>query len=200
MTLLVTGFEPFGASETNPSQQLADWANGQIINDQQIVGASLPVVRYQAIQQCQNLIAQHQPSWVINLGVAANRASISPERVAINLDDFRITDNANNQPIDQPIYPDAPPAYFSRLPVKRIKQALANASIPCELSLSAGSYVCNHLFYGTRHLHPQLIAGFIHVPSEQTMPIAMQQQALQIIIEQVISFTDDICAIDGQVS
>lgn len=200
MTILVTGFEPFGASHTNPSQQLAEWADGQTIAGQQVIGATLPVIRYQAIERCQSVITKHQPAWVINLGVAANRNCFSPERVAINLDDFRIPDNAHNQPTDQPIFPDAPPAYFTSLPVKRIKHALANANIPCELSLSAGSYLCNHLFYGIRHQNPTMAAGFIHVPTEQVMPMTLQQQALQIVIQQVVNFSDDMSMVGGDIS
>ncbi|MCV4809035.1 pyroglutamyl-peptidase I, partial [Escherichia coli] len=89
---------------------------------------------------------------------ASGRCAITPERVAINLDDYRIEDNAGHQPVDEPIIATGPAAYFSTLPVKAITHALQQAGIPCQLSHSAGTFVCNHLFYGVQHhLHTRAI-------------------------------------------
>lgn len=91
-------------------------------------------------------IEVHQPSYVITVGQAAGRTGISPERVAINVDDFRIPDNGGNQPIDEPIYEDGPAAYFTTLPIKAITRKLQENGVPCQVSNTAGTFVCNHVF------------------------------------------------------
>jgi pyroglutamyl-peptidase len=164
--VLVTGFEPFGGDEVNPSLEIIKRLSGVMIDGGEIVTCRVPVTRYESIDCVLSAIAEHQPSVVINLGVGAGRTAITPERVAINIDDFRIVDNAGNQPIDEPIVAHGSNAYFSTLPIKAITQALQNNGIACEVSNSAGTFVCNHLFYGLQHhLTGQPIAqGFIHVP------------------------------------
>jgi pyroglutamyl-peptidase len=164
--VLVTGFEPFGGDEVNPSLEIIKRLSGVMIEGGEIVTCQVPVTRYESIDCVLSAIAEHQPSVVINLGVGAGRTAITPERVAINIDDFRIVDNAGNQPIDEPIVAHGSNAYFSTLPIKAITQALQNNGIACEVSNSAGTFVCNHLFYGLQHhLTGQPITqGFIHVP------------------------------------
>lgn len=164
--VLVTGFEPFGGDEVNPSLEIIKRLSGVMIEGGEIVTCQVPVTRYESIDCVLSAIAEHQPSVVINLGVGAGRTAITPERVAINVDDFRIADNAGNQPIDEPIVANGSNAYFSTLPIKAITQALQNNGIACEVSNSAGTFVCNHLFYGLQHhFTGQPIAqGFIHVP------------------------------------
>ena len=115
--------------------------------------------------RCAILIQQGR---VVMLGIAANRDEITPERIAINVDDYEIPDNAGNQPCDEPVIPGAPAAYLSTLPIKRIVTALSAANIPAEVSNSAGTYLCNHVSYAMLH-HIERTgapcrAGFIHIP------------------------------------
>lgn len=164
--VLVTGFEPFGGDKVNPSLEIIKRLSGVKIEGGEIVTCQVPVTRYESIDCVLSAITEHQPSVVINLGLGAGREAITPERIAINVDDFRIADNAGNQPIDEPIVASGNCAYFSTLPIKAITQALKNSGIACEVSNSAGTFVCNHLFYGLQHhLDGQPITqGFIHVP------------------------------------
>jgi pyroglutamyl-peptidase len=116
-----------------------------------------------------DLIAQHQPDVVICLGLAARRSAINLERVALNLDDAKIPDNAGDLAVGRPIQQDGPVAYLSTLPLEKMKQALQAREIPVEISNHAGAYVCNHVFYAARHAieqaHFPAICGFIHVPA-----------------------------------
>ncbi|MCA3955437.1 pyroglutamyl-peptidase I [Vibrio vulnificus] len=164
--ILVTGFEPFGGESLNPSLELVKVLTQKERTNIEIIGCQVPVVRHQSISTVIEAIEQHEPELVFMIGQAAGRAAITPERVAINLDDYRIEDNASHQPVDEPIIATGPAAYFSTLPVKAITHALQQAGIPCQLSHSAGTFVCNHLFYGIQHyLQARPIrSGFIHIP------------------------------------
>jgi len=166
--VLLTGFEPFDGEHANPSQQIVEQLDGRTIAGHRIVGAVLPVTFAQTQPLLQQLLERHRPRLAIALGQAGGRAELSLERVAINLVDARIADNGGAQPVDQPVIAGAPPAYFSSLPVKAILAALRDRAIPAALSLSAGSYVCNQVFYLLAHLlataHPDTRGGFIHVP------------------------------------
>ncbi|EJV9421920.1 pyroglutamyl-peptidase I [Vibrio vulnificus] len=164
--ILVTGFEPFGGESLNPSLELVKVLTQKERTNIEIIGCQVPVVRHQSISTVIEAIEQHEPELVFMIGQASGRAAITPERVAINLDDYRIEDNAGHQPVDEPIIATGPAAYFSTLPVKAITHALQQAGIPCQLSHSAGTFVCNHLFYGIQHyLQARPIrSGFIHIP------------------------------------
>jgi pyroglutamyl-peptidase len=166
-TVLVTGFEPFDGAEINPSQEIARNLNGTVIAGHRVVGALLPCVFGAAIPELKRLIGVHRPALVICVGQAGGRAAITPERVAINIDDARIADNAGAQPVDRPIVRGAPAGYFSTLPVKAIVAALREVGVPSEVSQTAGTFVCNHVFYGLMHTlrtSKGVRAGFIHVP------------------------------------
>lgn len=171
--LLLTAFEPFGGDAINPSQEIVRRLEGSRPDVATLV---LPCVFDDALSALDDALARHAPDVVIALGQAADRAEINVERIAVNLSDARIADNAGKQPIDSPVIADGPPAYFSTLPVKAIVAALNGAGIPAALSLSAGSFVCNHVFYGLAH---RIAAGggprrggFIHLPClpEQATP------------------------------
>ncbi|ENR2167041.1 pyroglutamyl-peptidase I [Vibrio vulnificus] len=164
--ILVTGFEPFGGESLNPSLELVKVLTQKERTNIEIIGCQVPVVRHQSISTVIEAIEHHEPELVFMIGQAAGRAAITPERVAINLDDYRIEDNAGHQPVDEPIIATGPAAYFSTLPVKAITHTLQQAGIPCQLSHSAGTFVCNHLFYGIQHyLQARPIrSGFIHIP------------------------------------
>jgi pyroglutamyl-peptidase len=172
-TVLVTGFEPFDGADHNPSGDVARRLAELGHPDCRLVGDVLPVSFARAPSLLAAAIEAHHPDVVIMLGLAENRHAITPERVAINLADARIPDNDGAQPDDAPLEPHGPAARFALLPVKHIALAIANAGIAAEVSLSAGSYVCNAVMYtalgiAERAMGPSgapLQAGFIHVPA-----------------------------------
>ncbi|EKO3641771.1 pyroglutamyl-peptidase I [Vibrio metschnikovii] len=165
--VLLTGFEPFGEDSLNPSQALLNAKEQLHVTGVEVIGCVLPVVRYQAAEVAINAIKTHQPDLVLMFGQASGRAAITPERVAINLDDYRIADSAGHQPIDEAIIADGPAAYFTTLPVKAMVEDLQQAGIAAEVSYSAGTFVCNHLFYAVQHYLSQhdIPSGFIHIPA-----------------------------------
>ena len=168
-TVLVTGFEPFGGEAINPSGEIARRLHGwQPQPGTQVKGIELPCVFGAAIDALRAAIDRHRPELVIALGQASSRSCLGVERIAINIDDARIPDNAGNQPIDEAVITGAPAAMFSGLPIKAIVEDLRRAGIPAEVSQSAGTFVCNHVFYGLQHMiatrHPKVRGGFIHVP------------------------------------
>lgn len=198
--ILLSGFEPFGGSSINPSQQVVLALGSQIINKCLIVAEILPVDKSRALLALQAAIENHQPAAVVLLGEAAHRAAISIERVAINLMDYRIPDNNGNQVIDQPVIKGGPDAYLSTLPVRDIFDKIRAAGIPVELSLSAGAFLCNQVFYFGRHyvscLEKTIPLGFVHLPSlpEQaalnsspypTMSLEMDIHAVRLAVEVV---------------
>ena len=166
--LLITGFEPFGGEAINPSWDVAQALHGrQVGGAAQIVAEQLPCVFAQALPALRAALRRHRPQWVVCLGLAGSRSAISFERVAVNLCDARIADNAGAQPAGTPVVAGGPAAYFTRLPVKALAQRLLADGLPAELSLSAGSFVCNQVFYGLLHAlrrRPGVAAGFIHLP------------------------------------
>lgn len=166
-TLLLTAFEPFGGETINPSWEVAKILDGRIVGDMQIIAKCLPCVFGDSLKALEAAINTTQPNMVISLGQAGGRSDITPERVAINIDDARIADNAGKQPIDEPIIVDGEPAYFTTLPVKAMVQALQQCGIAASVSNTAGTFVCNHVFYGLQHLAQQYgidKSGFIHIP------------------------------------
>lgn len=168
MKILLTGFEPFGGEPVNPSQVVVQAIGHMMFENVNVMTAILPVSRFEATQALSVAIAQFEPDAVMMLGEAGTRARVSPERVAINVDDFRIPDNGGHQPQNEPIVPDGPAAYFSTLPIQKLVARLTAADIPAAISNSAGTYLCNRVFYWVMHLiHSQNLpirAGFIHLP------------------------------------
>ncbi len=167
MKVLVTGFDPFGGESINPSweavRQLPDWIAGAEIRK-----ARLRTAARAAEETIQTLMREEAPQIVLCVGQAGGRFGVTPERVALNLDDFRIPDNDGDQPVDTPIFEDGAPALFSNLPVKSMVQAIRIAGYPASLSDSAGTFVCNHVMY-TILYHiakefPAMRGGFLHVP------------------------------------
>lgn len=170
--LLLTGFEPFGGASTNPSREIVRALDGAKVAGHRIVAAVLPCVFGGARRELARLRRRHRPAVVVCLGVAEGRAGITPERVAINLEDARIPDNAGGQPRDRPVVRGGPAAYWSKLPVKAIVAALQREGIPAAVSHTAGTFVCNHLFYSLMHSvrGRRVRAGFIHVPAAVARP------------------------------
>jgi len=188
--VLLTGFEPFGKATLNPSGEIVKQISGD-----NIVTAILPVAYAQSAERLLALIAEHKPDVVICLGQAEGRTHISPERIAINLDDARLADNEGVIRNDVPIVAGGPVAYESTLPIKEIIKAINDAGVPAAVSLSAGAFLCNHVFYvaqdyfkGTR-----VRSGFVHVPlmDEQagefpglpTMPLDQMVIAVRAMLE-----------------
>lgn len=168
--VLVTGFDPFGGQPVNPSWQAVQALDGAMVHGHRIAGAQLPTVFGVAMQVLRDLLRQHRPTLVICTGQAGGRSAISFERIAINVDDARIPDNAGAQPVDVPVVPEGPAAYFTSLPIKAMLQSLLAQGINAEVSQTAGTFVCNHVFYGLMHelaTNPACRAtrgGLVHVP------------------------------------
>ena len=177
-TVLLTGFDAFGGEAINPSWLVAQALHGEILQGHIVVAAQLPTEFAASGKRLSALLREHQPALVLCLGLAGGRACLSLERIAINIQDARIADNAGAQPIDLPVMKSGPAAYFSTLPIKAILQALTAVNIPVEVSQTAGTFVCNHVFYALMHaLKKQRGAvkargGFVHVPylPEQGLP------------------------------
>nr|WP_207626851.1 pyroglutamyl-peptidase I [Photorhabdus stackebrandtii] len=208
---MITAFEPFGGETTNPS-----WESVRRLQDQQLSGVhietrQLPCVFNTSLTCLYAAIDEIQPELVIAVGQAGGRPDITVERVAINVNDARIPDNQGNQPIDTPIVPEGPAAYFSTLPIKAIANSLQVAGIPASISQSAGTYVCNHVMYGLLHhlalTNPKVRGGFIHIPylPEQavkhpgapSMALETITTSLKIAINQALKNREDIVISGG---
>jgi pyroglutamyl-peptidase len=165
--ILLTGFEPFGGERTNPSWEVAAWLDGKEIAGATIHTLELPVNCKRAAKMITDAITRANPAAVLGLGQAGGRAALSIERVAVNLADERASRESGGGVNDKPVVANGPDAYFARLPLAPMLQALGRAAIPAALSLSAGVYVCNTVMYATLHAlrqRPRVPAGFIHLP------------------------------------
>ena len=167
MKILVTGFDPFGGEKVNPALEAVK-SLPSVIHGAEIRWVEIPTVFYQSAEILETEIVRYQPDVVLCIGQAGGRASLTPERVAINQDDARIPDNQENQPIDTPIRLDGEVAYFSTLPIKAMVQAINEVGLPATVSNTAGTFVCNHLMYQALYLadkkFPNMRAGFMHIP------------------------------------
>ncbi|KUM01629.1 pyroglutamyl-peptidase I [Chromobacterium subtsugae] len=162
-TVLLTGFEPFGGETVNPSWEAVRRLDGAELGGARVFARRLPCVFGAALAALDSHLAELRPELAIAVGQAGGRPDITVERVAINVDDARIADNAGRQPIDQPIAADGPAAYFATLPIKAIVAGLRAQGIPASVSQTAGTFVCNHVMYGLLHRRVPR-AGFIHIP------------------------------------
>ena len=166
--MLITGFEPFDGETLNPSQEIVRALDGEAIAGHRVVGATLPTEFARSLAVLEELIGRYRPQLVIAVGLAGGREGVSLERVAINLIDARIADNAGAQPVDVAVVENAPNAYFSTLPIKAMLARLREARVAAQISHSAGTFVCNQVFFGLAHLlavrHPKVRGGFVHVP------------------------------------
>lgn len=167
MKLLLTAFDPFGGETVNPAQEAVKMVSSRVGNVE-IIKCVVPTVFGKSIETVATAIEDCRPDAVLCIGQAGGRADLTPERIAINLDDASIADNEGNRPVDTPIFPDGKPAYFSTLPVKAMVAAIRAAGIPASLSNTAGTFVCNHLMYGVLYTlekhYPGVRGGFLHVP------------------------------------
>ena len=173
--IMITAFEPFAGEAINPSLEVARGIERMHFATAQIEVIELPVDRFQTADVAINHMRSSRPDIVVMLGEAGRRSRVTPERVAINMDDFPIPDNVGHQPQGEPIDEDGPVGYFSTLPIHPIVTQLKKAHIPASISNSAGAYVCNRLFYSVMHCIAEenlpIRAGFMHLPylHEQTV-------------------------------
>ncbi|KON67730.1 pyrrolidone-carboxylate peptidase [Peribacillus butanolivorans] len=187
--VLLTGFEPFGGERVNPSWEAVKQLHGEVIDDVTLVAEQIPTVFGKSVAVMEQLIQQHNPDIVICVGQAGGRLHITPERVAINIDDARIPDNQGNQPIDEPIADKGPVAYWSTIPIKRIVENMKESNIPASVSHTAGTFVCNHIFYGLMNYitrtSSSIRGGFIHIPfiPEQTINKEAPSLSLETIVK-----------------
>ena len=167
MKILITGFDPFGGETVNPAYEAVKLLPNTIAGAE-IIKLEVPTRFHRAGAVLEDAMQRHKPDAVICVGQAGGRAAITPEKVAINLMDGRIPDNAGYQPVDVPIQEDGETAYFTSLPVKAMVQRMRDAGIPAAVSYTAGTYVCNYLLYTLLYLidkkYPHVRGGFIHVP------------------------------------
>ncbi len=195
-TVLLTGFAPFDGDDRNPSWEAVRALHGRRVAGHRIVARELPVEFGASLALLRRAIRELRPALVLCVGLAAGRDAISLERVAINVDDARIPDNAGRQPIDEPILRGGPAAYFSTLPIKAMYAALREAGIPAEVSQTAGTFVCNHVFFGLMHAlrrHRRIRAGFVHVPPIAVLPLDVTTEALRIAIRTALTTPVDRC-------
>lgn len=199
MKILVTGFDPFGGESVNPAYEAVKLLP-DVIGRAEIFKLEIPTVFSLSGPAVEEGIRKYQPDVVICVGQAGGRASISVEKVAINFVDARIPDNNGEQPLDEPLQADGPAAYFATLPVKAMVQHVKEAGLPCYLSFTAGTYVCNSIMYNVLYMcekrYPGIRAGFIHVPyacgqvidkanTTPSMPLETIAKSLEYAIEAV---------------
>jgi pyroglutamyl-peptidase len=209
--VLVTGFEPFGGDTLNSSWEAVRALDGEPVGGHLLVVRQLPCVMAEVGAVLTAAIEALEPVLVLCLGQAGGRADVSVERVAINVVDARIPDNAGRQPVDEPVVAGGPAAYFSTLPIKALVEALRDAGIPASVSQTAGTYACNAVFYVLAHhiatRRPGLRGGFVHVPSlpgmaarhpgTPSLPREMLTQAVRIMVATSLGVATDTKVSDG---
>lgn len=202
-TVLLTGFEPFAGDRSNPSGAAVAQLAARWTGTARLVTATLPVDFRRAGAELRELVRANRPDVVIATGLAGGRDAVTPERIALNLRDARIPDNSGYQPVDTPCVPGAPLAYASSLPIKAISREISARGIPAHVSLSAGSFVCNDVFFAAAHLSATtqgMRSGFIHVPwntedapaCTASLPQDEITRALEIAITTTLAQTRDL--------
>lgn len=167
MKILVSGFDPFGGEKINPAYEAIKLLPDSVMGAE-IVKLEIPTVFHKAAIVLEQKVREVDPDVILCIGQAGGRYGITPERVAINVDDARIPDNEEKQPIDEKIRKDGPAAYFSKLPIKAMVEKMREANVPSSVSNSAGTFVCNHIMYQILYMidktYPQKTGGFVHCP------------------------------------
>lgn len=212
MKVLLTGFDAFGGEPVNPAEEAVKMVS-ENIKGAEVVKLIIPTVQTKSVQAIEKAIEEHKPDIVISVGQAGGRFDITPERVAINLDDYRIKDNEGNQPIDAVIQEDGQPAYFTNLPVKAMVKHMNDNQIPATVSYTAGTFVCNHVMYGILYMidkkYPNIKGGFIHIPymtsqvmdKKNTPFMSLHEivKGLELAIEACVMYNEDIKAVGGEI-
>jgi pyroglutamyl-peptidase len=213
MQALVTGFEPFGGDCVNPALEALRLLPPRL-GELALATRVLPAVFGRSLDALADAVGTTAPDIVLCVGLAGGRAALSLERVAINIDDARIADNAGRQPTDLPVVAGGPAAYFATLPIKAAVATLREAGLPAIVSNSAGTFVCNHVFYGLMHLvatrRPGLRGGFLHVPylpsqaarhdGAPSMALDEIVRGIEIVLTVAASRRDDIAASERAIS
>jgi pyroglutamyl-peptidase len=211
--ILLTGFDPFGGEKLNPSWEAVRHLDQKAIEGHTIHTLQIPTVFDRSVEQLIDRIEKLDPALILCIGQAGGRSEITVERVAINLNDARIPDNEGNQPIDTEVVPGGPAAYFANLPVKAMVHEMNKRGIPASVSHTAGTFVCNHLFYGLMHYLAQSEkprkGGFIHIPylPEQAvhhsgaphMSLETIVRGLEAGIFAALRYEEDIAATGGRI-
>ncbi|MGF9966114.1 pyroglutamyl-peptidase I [Bacillus rhizoplanae] len=209
--ILLTGFEPFGGEKINPAWEVAKQLDQKRIGEYIIVSKQIPTVFHTSLQILESYIDEVDPALVVCIGQAGGRSDITVERVAINVDDARIPDNMENQPIDIPVIEDGPVAYWSTLPIKAIVKQLREGGIPASVSQTAGTFVCNHLFYGLMYIlakqEDRISGGFVHIPflpeqasaypGQPSMSLSNITKGIELLIQTALEVEIDIVAAEG---
>lgn len=210
MKILVTGFDPFGGESINPAFEVIKNLKDKIAGAE-VIKLQVPTAFNKSVEKTAEKVAEIKPDFVLNIGQAGGRSDITVERVAININDARIPDNLNQQPIDEVIDAEGEAAYFATIPVKAIVQSIREKNIPASVSNTAGTYVCNHLMYGTlNYIHKNNLnvkAGFIHIPflfqqvinkpNTAAMELDTMVQAIEAAIETIVTTENDIKKAEG---
>lgn len=212
MKVLVTGFDPFGGEPVNPAFEAVKMLPGEIAGAE-IIKLEIPTVFSKCGPAVEEGIKKYEPDVVINVGQAGGRSCVTIEQVGINLAEARIPDNAGEQPSDEALQEDGAPAYYATIPVKAIVKNIRDHGIPCHISYTAGTYVCNCIMYNVLHMaatkYTNIRAGFIHVPfaAEQAvgkpngtpfMSLEMIAKSLEYAIEATVKNEKDIAGVMGE--
>ena len=211
MKVLITGFDPFGGESINPAWEAVK-AMKDNVDGIEVIKLQIPTVFKKSAEKLFAGIDEHKPDVVICIGQAGGRYDMSVERVAINMDDGRISDNEGYQPIDTPVYEDGENAYFATLPIKGIVEEIKSAKIPASVSNTAGTYVCNHIMYSLLYYisknNLDIKGGFIHVPyiTEQVvdkknmpyMEVATITKALECAVQALNKYKVDVKVSGGK--
>lgn len=212
MKVLITGFDPFGGEAINPALEVVKLLPDNIAGAE-VIKLEIPTVFYKSAEVLEKYIDEYKPNAVICVGQAGGRFTVTPERVAINIDDARIKDNEGNQPIDTQIKEDGAPAYFTNLPIKAMVKNMIDAGFPAAVSNTAGTFVCNHIMYNVLYLadkkYPGMKGGFIHVPyipnqviSKANTPFMSLEnisKCLELCIEALVNNDSDIKTVGGTI-
>lgn len=203
--MLLTGFEPFDAAASNESWEAVRRA-APLLRERgiDVVERELPVEFGRSGDLLLEAIAEVRPTLVVAVGLAAGRPDMTPERVAVNIQDARIPDNAGASPVDAPSAEGGPVGYFSTLPIKAMVQASRDAGVPASVSQTAGTFVCNDIFYRLQH-HLAVSGagadgvrgGFIHVPSADVVSADDAARSLVAMVEAALTATEDIAVAGG---
>lgn len=213
-TILVTGFDPFGGEPVNPAWESVKLLRGIKTDSYQVEVRQIPTVFDKSLEALYKAIEEVKPDIVFCIGQAGGRPDITVERVAINVNDARIPDNEGNQPIDTPVVAGGPVGYWSTLPIKALVKKMREQGIPASISQTAGTFVCNHLFYGLMHFiatqEPTIRGGFFHIPylpeqaarqpGQPSMAVETIVKGLRIAMEAAATHDQDIVEIGGQIS
>lgn len=212
MKILVTGFDPFGGDKINPAIEAVKRLPAEI-NGAEIIKLEIPTVFNKSAEVVRKAIEKENPDYVLNVGQAGGRFGLTPERVAININDGRIPDNEGYQPLGEPIHEDGETAYFTQLPIKAEAKAIRDAGLPASVSNTAGTYVCNHIMYQVQYMRdkefPNIKAGFIHIPflpeqviNKSNMPSMSLEiiiSALEVAIQTIMEVKEDIKLEGGEI-